>query len=75
MKPQCTWQDPPDKRCTLDGNHDHKDNLGVVWASLCDAHHEKLERDTNPENLDIKACLSSWVRASGGAKRMAERMV
>ncbi len=75
MKPQCTWQDPPDKRCSLDGTHDHKDNLGVVWASLCDAHHEKLERDTDPENLGIEACLSSWVRAGGGSKKMAERMV
>lgn len=74
MRPQCTWQDPPDKRCTNAGDYDHKDSLGVVWASLCFDHNQQLEKDTDPNNLDVRACLRSWVRACGGAKKMAERM-
>lgn len=74
MNPQCTWFIPPDHRCPADGIHDHKDNLGVVWASLCQQHHEQLEMDCNHESSDPARMLRSWILASGGAKKMAERM-
>lgn len=75
MKPQCTWQDPPDKRCPLEGNHDHKDNMGVVWASLCDQHQAEFNDaydETKP--ADVPLMLRCYVRAGGGAKKMAGRI-
>jgi len=65
---KCTWLD-----CKNEATHPHKATDGSIWANLCDAHHarqEAAEKGDGTENI-----LSCWVKAQGGAKRAAARMM
>lgn len=76
---QCTWQDPPDTRCTREATHPQTAEGGEVWANLCDEHAKQLDASVNglivEDNHNPAAVLRAWVRASGGAKKMAGRMM
>lgn len=71
----CTWQDPPDKRCENLGMHEEVDKDGKIWANLCQEHHQELEYAIDKDPFDIPLMLRCWVRAGGGAKKMAGWMV
>ncbi len=69
----CTWVD-----CQEPATHDHVAGDREVWARLCEKHHAEFEtvedrflKEGGSENT--KAMLRAWVRAGGGAKKMAER--
>lgn len=62
----CTWVD-----CTEHANFPQKSKDGSIWANLCSAHNKELDDSL----LDPKGVLRCWVRASGGAKSMAARMM
>lgn len=67
MTRQCTWVE-----CKKEAKHEQKGRGGKVWAYLCEEHNNELEAALAAE--DVKKLLSSWVKASGGAKKMAETM-
>ncbi len=60
----CTWVDCP--------NEATKPQIGErgQWANLCDQHDAELQDAI--ANFDARKLLSRWVKASGGAKKMAE---
>ncbi len=69
----CTWVD-----CQEPAAHDQVAGDGEVWARLCEKHHAEFEtvadrflKEGGAENAG--AMLRVWVRAGGGAKKMAER--
>jgi hypothetical protein len=66
MKTQCTWVDCPEVAA-----HPQIGQDGKEWANLCDVHAKELDDSL----LDPKAVLRCWVRASGGPKVMAEKMM
>jgi hypothetical protein len=72
---QCTWQDPPDARCTAEATHPQVATDGEVWANLCDAHDTQLNNAINDPEFNPRRMLSHWVRAAGGATKMTERMI
>ena len=51
--------------------HEH-DRNGRIWANLCQEHHDKLIAGL--DSLDSKTILSNWVKASGGAAKLARSM-
>ena len=63
----CTWVD-----CNELASHEQKRNDGTSWAKLCEKHHTMVEDALM--SMDAKRLLSFWVKASGGAKKMAESM-
>ena len=67
---KCTWVD-----CSADAKYPHLSKDGTPWANLCDDHHAQVEKDCDPVDCDIRKMLSSWVKASGGAKVMAGKML
>ena len=67
MSRVCTWVE-----CTVEAKHVQNDRNGEPWADLCDAHDEEL--DAAITCMDAKRMLSSWVKASGGPKKMMETM-
>ncbi len=68
---KCTWVD-----CRLDAAHPQVAEDGEQWANLCEDHNKELE-----ESLDlavsgnIKKMISSWIKAQGGSKKAAARMM
>ncbi len=66
---KCTW-----KNCKNDAIYSQVAKDGEVWANLCEEHHNLLEECIsdieNPKKL-----LGAWIKAQGGAKRAAGRMV
>lgn len=64
----CTWVG-----CTEKGTNPQPDKMGRAWALLCSSHEDSLKEAL--DSGDAKRILGSWVKASGGAKIMAERMV
>lgn len=82
--PNCTWKDPePGGRCQAPAKHVRRDDGGVPWANLCEAHHREIEESLTPptgkttiEEDKAKAAriLRAWVRASGGASTLAKRI-
>ncbi len=44
---------------------------GKQWANLCPAHTKEMDDSL----LDPKAVLRCWVRASGGPRAMADKMM
>jgi hypothetical protein len=62
----CTWVD-----CKKTAKVPEVASDGEVWANLCDEHHNELEEAIGC--LEPKKLLRAWVRASGGAKKMASR--
>lgn len=54
----CTWKD-------CEGRATHEEEArGVVWARLCDEHHEEL--DDALTNFNAKKLIRAWARAKGG---------
>jgi hypothetical protein len=70
---KCTWLN-----CTAEAIVPQKANDGSTWANLCLEHHQEIEncmtKFEQPE-YGPKRMLSSWVKAQGGAKAAAARMM
>ena len=64
---ECTWLD-----CGGIAEFPQVGENGVNWANLCGIHNKKLSDSLASGN--VKIILGTWVRASGGAKKMAESM-
>lgn len=64
---QCTWKD-----CKYTACHPQKRKDGAVWANLCEEHNKVLTDAVTDRN--VKKLLGAWVKASGGAKKLAEKM-
>jgi hypothetical protein len=64
----CTWVG-----CRLGARNPQIAKDGEVWANLCDSHDAALSKTI--KEFNVKAVLRDWVRAGGGAKKMAARMV
>lgn len=65
---KCTWSECEDQGLYVELDRDNK-----PWANLCAPHHAELE--TAIGSMDAKALLRSWLRAQGGARKAAERMM
>jgi hypothetical protein len=65
---KCTWVG-----CAERTTIPQRANDGSIWATLCSAHHEQVERHIREGNA--KGILSDWVKAQGGAKKAAARMM
>lgn len=44
-----------------------------MWADLCEKHHLAIEKGM--EAFDAKTVLRNWVRAQGGSRKAAARMM
>lgn len=64
---KCTWKD-----CKDEATKQQLDKNGEEWANLCQDHHEILE--DHLESLEPKRILGAWVKASGGADKMAKKI-
>lgn len=67
MKTICTWED-----CLEPGEFKQIATDGEVWANLCDHHNQLL--DKAPEG-NYKMFVAYWIKAQGGAKKAAKRMM
>lgn len=65
---KCTWVD-----CQNEAAHPQIAKDGEQWANLCDEHNSRI--DEGFKSLDAKTLLGNWVKAGGGAKKMADRMM
>lgn len=70
---RCTWQDPPDQQCPETATHPQLSTDKTVWADLCEKHHLAIEKGM--EAFDAKTVLRNWVRAQGGSRKAAARMM
>lgn len=70
--PQCTWKD-----CASEAKHPQIASDQQQWANLCDEHNSELEMGIlqTGETRDVRSLMSAWVKAQGGAKKAAERMI
>lgn len=68
---RCTWCFK-EIRCARTAKHEQVDKAGNVWADLCDEHSTEL--DAAVASVDPKRNLSAWIKASGGSKKLSERM-
>lgn len=73
MGERCTWVDPTNIRCPNVGKHNQVAKDGEVWAVLCDRHNSEINKSI--EDLSAKKILRDWVRAQGGSKAAARRMM
>lgn len=64
---RCTWVG-----CKEQAHHPQHAKDGTVWANLCNKH--VIELDNGIQDGPPKA-LSAWVKAQGGSKKAAERMI
>jgi hypothetical protein len=64
---KCTWVG-----CDRGAVETVRDKTGKPWAHLCKEHNSEM--DSCIVAGDAKGTLRSWVRASGGAKKLAERI-
>lgn len=71
MSDTCTWVD-----CQSKAERPQVSKDGEMWANLCVDHDNKFAADTDiaAPTYDVKRMLSSWVKAGGGAEKMAKRM-
>lgn len=60
----CTWMD-----CLDDAIHKQLDKNNREWANLCDKHNKMLIDAI--DNAKPQPLLSYWIKASGGAKKLA----
>lgn len=65
----CTWHEKDSGRCTSIATHPQLDKLGYTWANLCGVHDNALQGAI--KDPDVRKMLSAWVKASGGAKKLA----
>lgn len=68
---RCTWKGKDQDRCSEEATQKQTGSDGVVWADLCPAHAEKVE---NIMDEGVGQMMAIWISASGGPKKMAERM-
>lgn len=64
----CTWFE-----CSNEAVREQRDEQGKVWANLCEDHDRQLT-----DSLcrgQAAQILSGWVKAQGGAKKAAKRMI
>lgn len=69
----CTWVDCKNEAC-----HPQVGKGGNKWADLCGMHHAILELASDgfiSGKTGPGPMLAAWVKASGGAKKMANAMV
>jgi len=64
----CTW-----KGCDAEATHPQIAKDGEEWANLCDEHHTEVELAI--KSMVPKRLLRAWIRAQGGSKLAAARMV
>ena len=64
----CTWLSNGEP-CPAQPTHPYHDKSGRVWANLCGIH--SLTLDTALASPNPKLLLSAWVKASGGAAKLA----
>jgi len=67
---KCTWVD-----CNQEGLIPQLDNNGNEWAKLCQEHHNEIENAISDNPFSPKRLLRAWVRAQGGSKLAASRMI
>lgn len=66
---KCTWVG-----CEAEAKFPQISSDGKTeWANLCDLHHKEI--DGALDSFDAKRILSNWVKAQGGAKAAAGRMM
>lgn len=69
---KCTWEG-----CTLEATHPQLSNDDSVWANLCDIHHSENDKAMHDlfNGKGPAGILRSWIKAQGGVKAAATRMV
>jgi hypothetical protein len=69
---QCTWKD-----CPNEAKHPQVASDEQEWANLCDEHKSELDWSIlqTGETQDIRSLMSVWIKAQGGAKKAAKRMI
>ena len=75
---KCTWAG-----CNEEAMHAWNDKKGNVWASLCPDHNDSLQESIDksgsidPEEMKqgLREVLSKWIKAQGGAKVAARRVL
>ncbi len=65
---KCTWKD-----CEKDAKVPQYDKDKKEWANLCQKHHDEIEDCI--KNFNPKKMLGCWVKAQGGAKKAANRII
>lgn len=65
---QCTWESCEAEATTPQYSVDKS-----VWANLCPAH--AIEIDTMFDDFNAAKCLRLWIKAHGGPKKLASKMV
>lgn len=63
----CTWVG-----CSATASVVVKDRNGKPWANLCKAHDDQMNKHIT--DGDVRGILSDWVKAGGGAEKLAERL-
>ena len=67
----CTWLEKG-VRCEEQAEYPQHDRARREWANLCGSHAAKLtDAILSP---DLRNLLAAWVKASGGAKKLAGSM-
>lgn len=64
---KCTWEG-----CDRLARNEQIASNGEVWADLCNEHAEELDGILDQEP---KAILKKWIKAQGGSKRAASRLM
>lgn len=80
MIDRCTWATKPAGelvgspyvRCEQRATAPQHDKVGRVWANLCTTHAAELEAAII--HPDVRKMVAAWVKASGGATKLAETM-
>ena len=67
MSKLCTWMN-----CTSTATKAQIATDGQQWAHLCEAHFKELDAAMK---TGVKQTLSAWVKAQGGAKEAAKRVL
>ena len=65
---KCTWVD-----CKNEASVPQIAKDGKEWANLCEMHDREINQSI--ENYDIRRILSGWVKAQGGGKKAAARLI
>lgn len=65
---KCTWEG-----CEVEASVPQVGEDGQQWANLCTSHHAEIE--TSMVSLDAKTVLRSWIKAQGGSRAAANRMM
>jgi len=68
----CTWEG-----CTCLAQYPQIATDNEVWANLCEVHHKEMKYtlETAMRSDHAPIVLSRWIKAQGGAKKAARRMM